>query len=624
MKKFLSFVLVSTSFTALSYEVKETLKELSPTTQEITLTFTLKPNEYLYKESLIPSVSIPDVTLSPLKTTSEALSFFDETYKKQKEGYTGTVKFSTTATIKPDAQQPQALVHTHFMVSSDKQPQEKTVALYFTLPKKAAPASAAATATQKKSPPATPVECEPTQPSLFGNLIRKVFNYISVTISHAQATVTSLFTSTGSRSIRFLAALLLGIMLSLTPCIYPMIPITIGVLQASGSSSGFHNFLLALCYTMGISLTFAGLGFIAALGSCVFGELQGSPFILIPLSALLFYFGLIMFDVLQMPIPSWLQQKNSKVKGGSKSSAFIFGALSGTVASPCLSPGLILILNYVGHVSAVSITGYLEGFLLLFIFGVGSSLPLLIIGTFSGSLTMLPKAGAWMIEVKKIVGIMLISMALYHLSHLERFFPWYLFVWLAVLTFIALGIYYFMTIKAYDSTGIRRYKNFMGTLLIVVACIMAVQGQKAVIEHLFPEEADQKTSASWLHNYQEARSQALADKKLLFIDIGATYCAACKALDSRIFKHESLQHALSHMTLLKVESDIQVESYDEIKKLYGHEIIGFPTYLVVDPHNQVVLKKWSIDIDEMSLEGIAQEFEKLAATYTSPVAQEKN
>ncbi len=200
-------------------------------------------------------------------------------------------------------------------------------------------------------------------------------------------------------------------------------------------------------------------------------------------------------------------------------------------------------------------------------------------------------------------------MALYHLSHLERFFPWYLFVWLAVVTFVGLGIYYFMTIKPYDSKGIRRYKNIMGTLLIVVACVMAVQGQKAVLEHLFPE-TEQKAFAPWLHNYQEARSKALTDKKLLFIDLGATYCAACKALDSRIFKQESLQHALSGLTLLKVESDIQVESYEEIKKLYGHEIIGFPTYLVVDPQNQVVLKKWSIDIDDMSLEGIAQEFEK--------------
>ncbi len=246
MKKLFSLILVSSFFTALSYEVKEALKELSPTTQEITLTFTLKPNEYLYKESLIPSVSIPDVTLSPLKTSSKVVSFFDETYKKQKEGYTGTVTFSTIATIKPDAQQPQALVHIHFLVSSDKQPQEKTVTLYFTLPQKAAAASTSPIATTKKSSPVTPVECEPTAPSLFGNLVRKVLNWVSVTISHAQATITSLFTSTGSRAIRLLAALLLGIMLSLTPCIYPMIPITIGVLQASGSTSGFHNFLLAL------------------------------------------------------------------------------------------------------------------------------------------------------------------------------------------------------------------------------------------------------------------------------------------------------------------------------------------------------------------------------------------
>lgn len=420
MKKLLVLAFLSISSLLYGYVVTETLKELSATTKEITLTFVLKPQEYLYKESLIPSVNTPDVTLSPLKSTSQPVSFFDEAYKKNKEGYTGNVTFTTIATLRKDAQQPKALMHTHFMVSSDKEPKEKTVALLFALPTKAESAPQQTATPRKKSPDTAPLDCAPSQPSFVGSFIRKILNYVSVTISHAQGTLSSLFAQTGSPLLRLLAALLLGIMLSLTPCIYPMIPITIGVLQASGSTSGFHNFLLALFYTLGISLTFALLGLIAALGSCVFGELQGSPFILLPLSALLLYFGLVMFDIFQMPIPSWLQSKNSRIKGGSKRSAFIFGAISGTVASPCLSPGLILILNYVGHLTAVSITGYLEGFLLLFIFGIGSSLPLLIIGTFSGSLNLLPKAGAWMIEVKKLVGIMLISMALYHLSHLER------------------------------------------------------------------------------------------------------------------------------------------------------------------------------------------------------------
>lgn len=611
---FLSFI--STLNTLYGYEVKETLKEISPHTQEITLTFTLKPQEYLYKESITPSVNNPDVTLSSFKANREPVSFFDETYKKQKDGYTGVVTFTTIATIKDKASHPEALVHTHFMVSSDKQPKEKTVALYFSLPQQAQTSSETATKGAKKAGPASAPECEPTQPSLVGNLVRKVLNYISVTITHAQATVSSLFTQTGSRSIRMLAALFLGLMLSLTPCIYPMIPITIGVLQASGTTSGLQNFLLALFYTLGISLTFATLGFIAALGSCVFGELQGSPYILLPLSALLFYFGLIMFDLFQMPIPSWLQARESKVKGGSKRSAFIFGALSGTVASPCLSPGLILILNYVAHISAISITGYLEGFALLFIFGVGSSLPLLIIGTFSGSLSMLPKAGAWMIEIKKLVGIMLISMALYHLSHLERMFPWHIFVWITVATFIALGIYYFVTIKPYDSRGIRRYKNIMGTLLVVVACIMAVQGQKAVIEHFVTEKSPDKVMASSLHDYTAARSQAVADNKLLLIDLGATYCAACKALDARIFKQEALQDTLSRMTLLKIEADIQVESYEQIKKLYGKDIMGYPTYLLVDPVKESVIKKWSIDIDELSLDGVAEAFDALIKQHS--------
>jgi thiol:disulfide interchange protein DsbD len=592
------------------YTLKESLKELSPTSQQVSLIFTLQPQEYLYKESLIPSTSAPEVSITPLKTTSKTVSFFDETYKKQKEGYTGTVTFTTVATLQKDAPLSEALMHLHFMVSSTTKPQEKMVPLRFsyTRPTQNSVDNSGAIATQKKAP--TPLECEPTTPSIIGTVVKKILNFLSATIAQAQATMSSLFTQTGSGLLRLLAALLLGILLSLTPCIYPMIPITIGVLQASGSSSKLSNFLLALCYTLGISLTFALLGFIAALGSSVFGELQGSPFILIPLIVLLFYFGLVMFDIVQMPIPSWLQAGSSKVKGGSKRAAFMFGMISGTVASPCLSPGLILILNYVAHVTSVSLAGYVEGFLLLFIFGIGSSLPLLIIGTFSGSLAMLPKAGAWMIEVKKLVGIMLISMALYHLSHLERIIPWYLFVWVASGTFIALGIYYFATLKPYDSIGIKRYKNLIGTLLIVVACIIAVQGHKSLLEQRFSSESPKKILAPWLHAYEQARTQALADKKLLFIDVGATYCAACKALDARIFTQASMQPVLSLMTLLKIDADVHTEEYELIKKRYGSDIIGYPTYLLVDPQNEKVLKKWSVELDELSLQGVADMFQK--------------
>ena len=106
--------------------------------------------------------------------------------------------------------------------------------------------------------------------------------------------------------------------------------------------------------------------------------------------------------------------------------------------------------------------------MLLFVFGVGSSLPLLIIGTFSGSLHVLPKAGAWMNEIKKLVGIMLFSMAFYHLSHLESILPWYILVWVVVATFFALGCYYFIEYSVHKNAhGCAVIKTAWGSFLLL-------------------------------------------------------------------------------------------------------------------------------------------------------------
>ncbi len=501
------------------YEITHRVQKLDQNTQSVALTFTLKPGEYLYKESIIASINNPHIILTPSSPSSQAVTFFDEQLKKEREGYKNSVTFTFTAKKAPEETIHQADFHMHFAVTTTTEPQEKSITLEFSKPVQEK--SSANPVLEPLSPSKqilvthTP-SCEPQQPSLLGSFVQKIINWIKVQVSHAKEISTTLFTSTGSRFIRCVAALLLGLLLSLTPCIYPMIPITIGILQANGTSSGFRNFLLAGSYTLGISTTFALLGFIAALGSCVFGELQGSPWLVIPLAALLIYFGLSMFDWVHFYVPKFLQPKTSKVKGGSLLSAYLFGAISGTIASPCFSPGLILILNYVTtigtqYTGASAIAGYLEGLLLLFIFGVGSSLPLLLIGTFSTSLHFLPKAGMWMVEIKKLVGLMLIFMAFYQLSHLERLLPWYLFVWVIVLSLFALGIYYFATVGTHDRPSMKRYKNAMGTLLIVLACIMMVQGQKALYDHFYPHKA-----TMWLTDYDKARENALKKQKLLF------------------------------------------------------------------------------------------------------------
>ena len=620
MNRFSLLMLACITLPLMGYEFSSTIKKIDANKATIALTFTLKPGEYLYKESLNISVNNPHIKLSAPQPSIKAAPFFDEASKKEKEGYKGTVTFLIIADKDPQMEVQDALLHTHFSISTTGEPQEKMIALPFAKTKQAvekpAIAQPAISQVAQSSKPAVAQHapsCEPQQPSLLGSLVKKAINWVHATSAHAKKVITNLFTTTGSRIIRFGAALLLGILLSLTPCIYPMIPITVGILGASGSVHPLKNFLLALCYTLGVSTTFAILGLVAALGSCVFGEVQGSPWIIIPLALLLLYFALSMFDWVQLYIPKFLQPKTNRVKGGSLSSAYLFGAISGTIASPCLSPGLVLILNYVTNVSANHFADYLEGFLLLFIFGIGSSLPLLIIGTFSSSLHLVPKAGMWMVEIKKLVGLMLIAMAFYHLSHLERLLPWYLFVWVIVLTLLGLGIYYFASISAHDTKSMKRYKNGMGTLLIILACLMMVQGQKALYDHLNP----QATLSAWTHDYDAAQERAQKEQKLLFVDIGATYCAACKSLDKSIFSQEKIQDALKGFVQLKIESDIHTQAYEKIKTLYGKYIEGFPTYLIVDPTTGQVLKKWSVEIDQLSLEGIADELDKVRGLRTS-------
>ena len=600
------------------YQFTSYVIKVNKDTEKIALTFALKPGEHLYKESLVTSVNSPFIKLSQPVASVKPTPFFDETTKKERDGYKDTVTFTMTAKREkaPGGQQEPvtaARVHVQFALNNVAEPQEKDIPIQFeiersTLQKQEAASTSAPVATQTAGSPGIihAPACEPEQPSLLGTVIQRAVNWIHVTVASAKERATKLFTSAGSRAIRFSAGFILGLLLSLTPCIYPMIPITVGILQARGTRSAPRNFILALCYTLGISTTFALLGLLAAVGSCVFGELQGSPWIVIPIALLLFYFAFSLFDWVNFSVPQWMQPKTNKVKGGSLMSAYLFGALSGTIASPCLSPGLVLILHYVTSISVQSIVGYLEGFLLLFVFGIGSSLPLLIIGTFSTSLTVLPKAGAWMVEIKKIVGLMLVCMAFYQLSHLERLLPWYIFVWVIVLSFFALGVYYFATVHANDTKGMKRYKNIMGTVLIAAACLMMIQGQKAVVDHLFPHK-----STVWLRDFAAAEKRALTERKLLFIDIGATYCSACKSLDTTIFSNNQIMDALSHFVQVKIDSDVDIHSYNLIKGVYGSSIAGFPTYLVVDPSTQKVLKKWSIDLEELSIAGIADALKQI-------------
>ncbi len=208
-----------------------------------------------------------------------------------------------------------------------------------------------------------------------------------------------------------LAALFVaGLATSLTPCIYPMIPITVGVIgsAAPGRSRG-RTVALTLTYAAGLALLYALLGLLAGLSGNLFGTVSSSPWARLAIGNLLLIFALAMLDVIPVGAPARLIAWAGTLSGGSLPAVFLMGATSGIVAAPCGAPAFAAVLTWV----AATRSGLL-GFLYLFTFALGMTAILVAAGIFSGTLAALPRSGRWMEWIKKGAGVVLLVMAEYY------------------------------------------------------------------------------------------------------------------------------------------------------------------------------------------------------------------
>ena len=237
-----------------------------------------------------------------------------------------------------------------------------------------------------------------------------------------------------------LIAFATGILVSFTPCIYPMIPITAGILQAQATAFMWYNFLLSLCYVLGVAFVYALLGYIVATSSLIFGQWFASPWFILFIILFFLYFAFAMFGFYKIYIPGFLRSRSMLNTKGSLISTFILGALSGTVTSPCLTPALAIMLGYVAKLG-----NPLAGFLALFSFALGMGVLLVLVGTFSGMLSLLPGAGSWMLEIKKFFGFLMLGVCIYILQPLLKDFTSMLLY--AILLLITSAYYFIASMK---------------------------------------------------------------------------------------------------------------------------------------------------------------------------------
>ncbi|HEY3280273.1 MAG TPA: cytochrome c biogenesis protein CcdA [Gemmatimonadales bacterium] len=202
-----------------------------------------------------------------------------------------------------------------------------------------------------------------------------------------------------------------GLVTSLNPCIYPMIPITAGALagvDADGRSRR-RTVGLTLTYATGLALFYAILGLVAGLTGSLFGTIGSSPWARLAIGNLLLVFALAMLDVIPIRVPARLAAWAGGLGGGSYPAVFLLGATSGIVAAPCGAPAFAAVLTWVASTQSAVL-----GFVYLFAFSLGMTALLVVVGLFSGTLTALPRAGAWMVWIKRTAGVVLLLMAQYY------------------------------------------------------------------------------------------------------------------------------------------------------------------------------------------------------------------
>ena len=202
----------------------------------------------------------------------------------------------------------------------------------------------------------------------------------------------------------YIAVFLSGVLTSFTPCVYPMIPITIAYIGGRSGESRLKGLFLSIFYVIGMAATYSALGAFAAMTGKLFGAASTNPILYLVVANVFIFLGLSMLDVFTLPIPSFLTSRQPGKKSGGYFGAFLVGLLAGTVAAPCTAPVLGVVLTFVAAKQNV-----IYGMTLLFIFSIGLGTLLIIVGTFAGLMSSLPKTGTWSVVIKKFFGWVMIG-----------------------------------------------------------------------------------------------------------------------------------------------------------------------------------------------------------------------
>jgi thiol:disulfide interchange protein DsbD len=368
-----------------------------------------------------------------------------------------------------------------------------------------------------------------------------------------------------SIGLAYIAVFLGGLLTALTPCVFPLIPITVSIFGARRSKTKKESALLSGLYVLGIAIMYTVLGLGAAATGTAFGGVLGNRWVVTVVAGLFIVFSLAMFGLFEIAVPTKLLDRISRVGGEGKFGAFAMGTVAGVIAAPCTGPILAAVLTYVATTQKL-----LFGGSLLFVYAIGIGLPFFVVGTFAVSL---PKSGTWMETVKSIFGIVMLIVALYFLKEVFPVLNPHVpgtpeFRRIAVVA-AAVGLAAYVSMRALPRH--RLLKILAGAGVVVFAHLAIVSATRSVIPAY--------TAEQWALQGQRLLAQAHNEHKPVIIDFGANWCAACKELELKTYPSPEIAAELKRFVFVKID-DEQATGVQQ----YGGA--GLPYVIFFDTHGR--------------------------------------
>lgn len=356
-----------------------------------------------------------------------------------------------------------------------------------------------------------------------------------------------------------------GLALNLTPCVYPLIPITIGYFGGQSEGRTSRLAMMGLLYLLGIALTYSVVGVVTALSGAVFGALLQNPIVILLIVAVLFGLSLSMFGVYEFKMPDFLVQKAGDTKTGLYG-AFFMGLTMGIVAAPCIGPFVLGLVTYVAATADP-----LKGFLLFFSLAVGLGSPYFVLALFSGKIKKLPRSGVWMEAVKHIFGLILVGMAIYFALPL---LPKAVSGFVLPIFMIGSGLYLIIFEKAGNNLkGFKTFKMVFSVVIILVGGFLLV-----------PEKIN---SIAWEKYSDKTYTAAIESRQPIIIDFYADWCIPCKELDKLTFSKDNVIRESKRFVTLKADMTKSVSPEVEALRT-KFKIRGVPTVLIIDANGKEI------------------------------------